>query len=169
MISNDFFFRNLFDVESKYWATKLKTNVLMWTFIKLFQYFDDESFIVIIDHIILKFVFQIKIIDRRSTRLNKWSMYFSIYLFKIKIIHRAKKIHNNVNNCFKMFIEIEICYVDVYFIVVFNANKNFQIVIKKTLSSNSHFERIYDKIRKQIKKTKKKRKWFTNRLSILSI
>ena len=82
-------------------------------------------------------------------------MYLSIYLSKMKIIHRAEKINNSADDFFKIFIEIEIYYVDVYFIVVLNADQNFQIIIRETLSSNSHFERIYDKIRAQIKKTKK--------------
>ena len=82
-------------------------------------------------------------------------MYLSIYLSKMKIIHRANKTHNNANDFFKIFIfDVETHYVEMYFIVVFNANQNFQIVIKKILSSNSHFERIYEKIQIQIKKTK---------------
>ena len=123
--------------------------------IKFSQYFDDEFFTMIIDYIVFKFVLQIKITNRKSICFNEWFMYLSIYLSKMKIIHRAKKNHNNANDFFKIFIEIEIYYVDVYFIVVLNVNQDFQIIIKKTLSSNSHFERIYDKIRAQIKKTKK--------------
>ena len=87
----------------------------------------------------------------------------------MKIIHRAEKIYSNADDFFKIFIEIEIYYVDVYFIVVLNANQDFQVIIKKTLSSDLHFERIYDKIRVQIKKTKKKRKRFADDLSIIQI
>ena len=150
-----FLSRDLFDAKTKYWITKLKTNVLIWALIKLSQYFDDESFTMIIDYIALKFALQIKITNRKSIRFNEWFMYLSIYLSKMKIIHRAEKIHNNANDFFKIFIEIEIWYVDVYFIVVLSADQDFQIIIKKALLSNSHFERIYNKIRVQIKKTKK--------------
>ena len=38
---------------------------------KFFQYFDDNVFIVIIDHIAFKKTFQTKIKNRRLIRLNK--------------------------------------------------------------------------------------------------
>jgi hypothetical protein len=49
-----FLFKSLIEVESRYWATKLETTTLVWALTKLSQYFDDDLFIVIIDHFVLK-------------------------------------------------------------------------------------------------------------------
>ena len=81
-----------------------KVDVLIWIFTKLFQYFDDDSFTIIIDHITFKFAFQIKTTKRRFSRLNEWFMYLFIYLSKMKIIHKVDKIYNNANELFKLFI-----------------------------------------------------------------
>jgi hypothetical protein len=61
-----FLFKNLIEIESRYWVTKLKTTTFVWALTKLSQYFDDEFFIVIIDHFALKLTLQIRIIERKS-------------------------------------------------------------------------------------------------------
>ena len=100
-------------------------------------------------------------------------MYLFIFLSKMKIIHKINKIHNNANELFKLFIIETINFLNlrnvynthVYFIVVFNVNENFQFDIKKILSNDFHFNQIYIKIQKQIKKIandKKKHKQCIN-------
>ena len=93
------FFLDLFSTQkTKYWSTKLKIEALIWTFIKLFQYFDNELFKVITNHLMLKNAFQTKIIERKSIKLNEWILYLFTFLFKMTIVHRIKKIHQNVND-----------------------------------------------------------------------
>jgi hypothetical protein len=66
-----FFFKSLIETEFKYWATKLKTTAFVWIFIKLSQYFDDESFTIITDHFALKSTLQTKTTERRFARFNE--------------------------------------------------------------------------------------------------
>ena len=88
-------------------------------------------------------------------------MYLFTYLSKMKIIHsKVDKTYNNANELFKLFIIETINFLNLrnaydthaYFIVVFNINKKFRFDIKKILSKDFHFDRIYIKIQKQIQK-----------------
>jgi hypothetical protein len=69
-----FLFKSFSEVESKYWATKLKTTTFVWALTKLSQYFDDDFFIVIIDYFALKSTLQTRIIEKKSQRIQ-WISY----------------------------------------------------------------------------------------------
>ena len=136
--------KDLSDAKTRYWTIELKIDALIWILIKLSQYFDDENFTVIIDHTALKSTLQNKSFDCRSTRLNKWIMYLSIYLFRIKIVHRAKKSHNNVDELSRLLI----IYVNAhaYLVVTIEASEKFLDKLKKFLKFDSIFKRIYQKL-----------------------
>ena len=91
----------------------------------------------------------------------------------MKIIHKIDKIYNNANILFKLFIIETINFLNlrnaydthIYFIVVFNINQNFRFNIRKISSNDFHFNQIYIKIQKQIKKIandEKKHKQYIN-------
>ena len=155
-----FLFKNLFDVEIKYWTTKLKIDVLIWAFIKFSQYFDDDKFIVVIDHIVFKSTLQTKIKNRRSTKLKKWFMFLFQYLSRMNIVYRFDKTHQNTNDFFRLFTQIKnVLFVVVieymkktYLTIFLNVDEIFRNTIKNFLSNDSHFDRIYHKIQQQIKK-----------------
>ena len=142
-----FLSRDLSDAKTRYWATELKIDALIWALIKLFQYFDDENFTVITNHTTLKSILQNKSFDRRSTRLNKWVMYFSIYLSRMKIVHRARKSHNNVDELSRLLIIY--VHVHAYFVATIKTSEKFLDKLKKSLKSNSIFKRIYEKLQQQ--------------------
>ena len=121
--------------------------------IKLFQYFDNDVFIVIIDHTTFKKTFQTKIKSRRLIRLNKWSMFFFTYLSHMKIIHRFEKSHQNVDDLFRLFIY----NVEIYSTIILNANEKFYVFIRNFLLIDLHFDKIYNKLKQQIKNTMKKK------------
>ena len=148
-----FIFRDLSNVEIRYWITKLKVEALIWVLIKLFQYFDDDTFIVITDHTALKETLQTKIKNQRLTRLNEWSMFFFTYFSRMKIIHRFEKSHQNVDELFRLFIYD----VEIYSTIILSANEKFHAFIRNSLSIDSHFDKIYNKLKQQIKNTIKKR------------
>ena len=125
----------------------MKIDALIWALIKLSQYFDDENFTVITDHTTLRSTLQNKFFDRRSTRLNEWVIYFSIYLSRIKILHRAKKSHNNVNELSRLLI-INV-NTHAYLVTIIEVSEKFLDKLKKSLKSNSIFKRIYQKLQQQ--------------------
>ena len=143
-----FLSKDLSDAKIKYWATELKIDVLIWALIKLSQYFDDEIFIVITNHTTLKSTLQNKSFDRRSTRLNEWIMYLSIYLSRMKIVHRVKKSHNNVDELSRLLIIYVHAYT--YLVATIKISEKFLDKLKKSLKSNSIFKRIYEKLQQQI-------------------
>ena len=146
-----FLSRDLSDAKTRYWAIELKIDALIWALIKLSQYFDDEIFTVITDHTTLKSTLQNKSFDRRSTRLNEWIMYLSIYLSRIKIVHRARKSHNNVDELSRLFIT----YVNAHalFVAIIEISEKFLDKLKNSLKLNSIFKRIYQKLLQQTQNT----------------
>lgn len=66
-----FLSRLLSDAKTKYWSIELKIEVLVWALIKLLQYFDNESFTVVTNHVALKTALQTNITKKQSTRLNE--------------------------------------------------------------------------------------------------
>ena len=143
-----FLSRDLSDAKTRYWAIELKIDALIWALIKLSQYFDDEIFTVITDHTTLKSTLQNKSFDRRSTRLNEWIMYLSIYLSRMKIVHRVKKSHNNVDELSRLLIIYVHAYT--YLVATIKISEKFLDKLKKSLKSNSIFKRIYEKLQQQI-------------------
>ena len=71
----------------------------------------------------------------------------------MKIIHHFKKSHQNVDDLFRLFIYD----VETYFTIILNANKKFYVFIRNFLSIDSHFNKIYNKLKQQIKNTMKKK------------
>ena len=101
-----FFFRCFINAKTNYWTIKLKTRILIWTLIKLLQYFDDEFFTIVIDHSILKTILQININDKRSVRFNEWIMFLFTFQSRMTIIHKKKFIKTQTN--FRNFFANEI-------------------------------------------------------------
>ena len=93
-----FLSKSLTSAKKSYWSIELKTAALIWTFTKLSQYFDSESFTIMTDHFVFKTVFQTKITDRRSVKLNEWIMFLFIFLSRMKIRHRSEKTHQNADD-----------------------------------------------------------------------
>ena len=146
-----FLSRDLSDAKTRYWATELKIDALIWVLIKLSQYFDDEIFTEITDHTTLKSILQNKSFDCRSTRLNEWVMYLSIYLFRMKIVHRARKSHNNVDELSRLLIIYVNAYA--YLVVTIEVNEKSLDKFKKFLKFDSIFKRIYEKLQQQTQNT----------------
>jgi hypothetical protein len=154
-----FLFKTFIEVESRYWATKLKTTTFVWALTKLSQYFDDDLFIVIIDHFALKSTFQIRIIEKRFQKLNEWVMFLFTFLSKMTIIHRFDKNHLNANKLSRLtFVEDdkkkqnniqkndENDFILTLFISTKIAHSNFLNVVHDEILKNDVFERIFQKI-----------------------
>ncbi len=154
-----FLSKNLTEVEFRYWARKLKTATLIWIFIKLFQYFDDESFTIIIDHFALKSALQTKTTERRFARLNEWAMFLFTFLSRMIIIHKFEKNHLNADELSRL-----VCVNDdesekktqknesviSLSIVVDFANSNFLKVVRKAVFTDDVFDKIFQKIKDQL-------------------
>jgi hypothetical protein len=154
-----FLSKSLIEVEFRYWATKLETTTLVWAFTKLSQYFDDESFTIITDHFALKSALQIRTTERRFARLNEWIMFFFTFLSRMIIIHRLEKNHLNADELSRL-----VCIDDdeserktqknesvISLSVVTNdANSNFLNIVRKTILKNEIFDKIFQKIKKQM-------------------
>jgi hypothetical protein len=161
-------FKSLIEVESRYWATKLETTTFVWVLTKLSQYFDDDFFIVITDHFALKSTLQIRIIERRSQRLNEWVMFLFTFLSKMTIIHRFDKNHLNADELSRLtFVEDdkeeqrntqkydENDLILTLLISTEIAHSNFLNVVRDEILKNDVFERIFQKIINQMKNSKK--------------
>ena len=71
----------------------------------------------------------------------------------MKIIHRFDKSHQNADDLFRL-----LTYdVEAYSTVILNANEKFHAFIRDFLSIDSHFDKIYNKLKQQIKDTMKKK------------
>ena len=76
-------------------------------------------------------------------------------MFRIKIIYRVEKTYSNANELSKLLIfDAKTYYAKIYFTIILSANENFQKFFREFLFKNSYFDKIYEKIKKQIKKTK---------------
>jgi hypothetical protein len=154
-----FLSKSLTEVEFRYWATKLETTAFVWAFIKLFQYFDDESFTIITDHFAFKSALQIKTTERRFARLNEWVMFFFTFLSRMIIIHKFEKDHLNADELSRL-----VCidddeserktqkneFVISLSVVTNSANSNFLNIVRKTILKNEIFDKIFQKIKKQM-------------------
>jgi hypothetical protein len=154
-----FFFKSLIETEFKYWATELKTTALVWAFIKLSQYFDDESFTIITDHFALKSALQIRTTERRFAKFNKWTMFFFTFFSRMIIIHRFEKNHLNADELSRLVCvdddESErktqkIKFVISLFIVANSANSSFLKVVRKIILKDDVFDKIFQKIKEQM-------------------
>jgi hypothetical protein len=151
-----FLSKNLTEVEFRYWATKLETAAFVWAFIKLFQYFNDESFTIIIDHFALKSTLQIRTTEKRFARFNEWAMFFFTFFSRMIIIHKFEKNHLNADELSRL-----VCvnddesekktqkneFVISLFIVVDIANSSFLNVVRKAIFTNDVFDKIFQKIK----------------------
>ena len=71
----------------------------------------------------------------------------------MKIIHHFEKLHQNADDLFRLLIYD----VEIYSTIILNANEKFYIFIRNFLSIDSHFDKIYNKLKQQIKNTMKKK------------
>ncbi len=154
-----FFFKSLIETEFRYWATELKTTAFVWAFIKLSQYFDDESFTIIIDHFVFKSALQTRTTEKRFARFNEWAMFLFTFLSRMIIIHRFEKNHLNANELSRLVCvnddESErktqkIEFVISLSIVANNANSSFLKVVRKIIFKDDVFDKIFQKIKKQM-------------------
>jgi hypothetical protein len=131
---------------------------------KLSQYFDDEFFIVIIDHFALKSTLQTRTIEKRSQRFNEWIMFLFTFLSKMTIIHRFDKNYFNANELSRLiFVENdkedqrnvqkndENDFILMLFISTKIAHSNFVNVVRDEIFKNDVFEKIFQKIINQMK------------------
>ena len=75
-------------------------------------------------------------------------MFLLIYLFRMNIVHKFEKSHNNVDDLSRIFIN----YIDVYVysMITIIANDKFLIELKNALIIDFHFHQIYKKFQIQI-------------------
>jgi hypothetical protein len=158
-----FLFKSFIEVEFKYWTTKLKTTTFVWAFIKLLQYFDDDSFTIITDHFALKSALQIKTTERRFAKLNEWAMFFFTFLSRMIIIHKFDKNHLNADELSKL-----VCidddesekknqkneFVISLFIIANSANSSFLNIVRKIILKDDVFDKIFQKIKEQMHNSK---------------
>ena len=71
-------------------------------------------------------------------------MFLSTYLFKMNIIYKLEKSHNNVDDLSRIFINYINAYV--YSIIIITANNEFLIEFKNALIIDFHFHQIYEKL-----------------------
>jgi hypothetical protein len=149
-----FLFKSLTEVEFKYWATKLETTAFVCAFIKLSQYFDDDSFTIIIDHFAFKSTLQIKTTKRKFARFNEWAMFFFTFFSRMIIIHKFDKNHLNANELSRL-----VCidddesekksqkneFIISLFIIANSANSSFLNVVRKIIFKNDIFDKIFQK------------------------
>jgi hypothetical protein len=154
-----FLFKNLIETEFKYWATKLKTTTFVWAFIKLSQYFDDESFTIIIDHFAFKSALQTRTTKRRFAKFNEWIMFFFTFFSRMIIVHEFEKNHLNTDELSRL-----VCinddesekkiqkneFVISLSVVTNSANSSFLNIVWKTIFKNEIFDKIFQKIKKQM-------------------
>ena len=114
--------------------------------IKLSQYFDDDTFTIIIDHIAFKSILQTKIKNRRFARLNEWFMFLFKYMFRMNIIHKLNTLYQNVNELFKL----TTYNTKIYSIVILITNNDFHQEFREIMFLNFRFDKIYAKIQNQI-------------------
>lgn len=145
-----FLSRDLTDIETRYWAIELEVGALVWALIKLPQFFDDEKFTVVIDHIALKSALQNKTNNRRFIRFNEWALYLFTFQSRMKIIHRAGKSHDNVDGLSRLPIT-DTKLVHVLSIMVIRAEEELLKNIATALPKDFHFDKIYEQIQKQVK------------------
>ena len=90
-------------------------------------------------------------------------MFLSIYLFKINIIHKSEKNHNNVDDLSKILINY--VKINFYLMTIINVNENFLKEFKNVLAMNFHFHVIYEKLQIQTAKTLKNMIYHSYRLN----
>ena len=146
-----FLSRDLSGPETRYWSTELEAGALVWALTKLPQFFDDGEFTVVTDHTALKSALQNKTKGRRSARLDEWALYLSTFQPRMKIVHRAGKGHNNADGLSRL--PTGETQVDVYPVVVVQAEKEFLKEIAAGLPKDPHFGKIHGHLKKQVKET----------------
>ena len=69
-------------------------------------------------------------------------MFLFKYLFRMNIMHRFGKTHQNIDE----FSKLSTFSNNVYLIVFFNVDDEFRSTIREFLFFNFHFEKLYKKI-----------------------
>ncbi len=76
-------------------------------------------------------------------------MYLFTYLLRIIIVYRFKKNHNNANNLLRLLINY--ANANCYPMIIIIVNEEFFHNLRDALKIDSYFQKIYKKIKKQIK------------------
>ena len=158
-----FLSRLLFDVEIKYWFTKLKLNDIIWILRKirhLLDFFLTKFFVVFIDHdVALEIVKQISMtivsINKFNFRLVKTFDY--IQRFELKIRHKFDKQHIVFDALFKLVnINIDVASVDeselnvLFITILVQMKKDFRRKLIADYITNLNWKKIFDVLNKQI-------------------
>ena len=90
-----FISRTLKPAEKNYTATELECPGLIWSLKKLAHHVDSSNLTVVTDHSALKWIWNIK--EPVNQCLLRWSLFLNPLKDKIKIIHRPRINHTNVD------------------------------------------------------------------------
>ena len=158
-----FLSRLLFDVEIRYWFTKLKLNDIVWILRKIRHLFDfslTKSFVIFIDHdVALEIIKQISMIivstDKFNFRLVKAFDY--IQRFELKIRHKFDKQHIVFDALFRLVnINIDVASTDeseldvLFIITLVQMKKDFRRKFIADYITNFNWKKISDVLNKQI-------------------
>ena len=158
-----FLSRLLFDVEIKYWFTKLKFNDIVWILRKirhLLDFFLAKSFVMFIDHeTVLKIAKQINMTIVSTDKFNFRFVRTLDYIqrFELKIRHKFDKQHIVFDALFRLVnINIDVASIDeselnVFFIIALvQMKKNFRRKLIANYTTNLNWKKISDVLNKQI-------------------
>lgn len=88
--------------EIRYTSIELKYLSIIWYLHKLKYYIDRSNLKLIIDHLILKWIWNIK--NMINSQLFKWNLLLNFLKNKIIIIHRSDHFNNNIDSFSHYFI-----------------------------------------------------------------
>ena len=147
-----FLFKTLQKAERNYSFIKLKMTALVWALRKTSQYFDSSNFTIVTDHHALWIALQTTFVNKRQNHwLNNWVLFLTQYLFHMKIIHWAEKLHRNTDMLSRLLCENENKKnVNAYLITMLQLSEKFTTCIVNMLLNDPHFCAIYNKIQRQI-------------------
>ena len=92
-----FISRVLKSYEENYTILELEMAAMVWAILKFQRYLDGSIFTVVTDHQSLLTVTGSSSTTLSSARVDKWRMLLSPYLSQMSLVHRAGKVHGNVD------------------------------------------------------------------------
>lgn len=87
--------RSLKEEETRYTATEIECLGVYWALHKLAPYVEGSSITLITDHSALKWIWSVA--PSTNSRLHRWSLLLGPLKDKVKIEHRAGRLHSNVD------------------------------------------------------------------------
>ena len=158
-----FLSRLLFDVEIKYWSTKLELNDIVWILRKIRHLLDfslTKSFVIFINHdAVLEITKQISMtivsIDKLNLHLVKAFDY--IQRFELKIRHKFDKQHIVLDALFRLVnINIDVASIDeseldaLFITTLVQMKKDFRRKLIANYITDFNWKKIFDVLNKQI-------------------